>query len=132
MTGKGGVGKTVLAALLARCLAERGLEVLAVDLDTNPGLALSLGLPADARWALQVTHDLGVGRVLVVANRVRGEADIAYVRESLPAVDVVAVPDDPAIAGAERRGLAPLDAAPTSPAVHTVQALAHGLLEHPA
>lgn len=45
--GKGGSGKTVVAALLARALADRGKRVLAVDLDTNPGLALSLGLPAD-------------------------------------------------------------------------------------
>ncbi|HEX2027506.1 MAG TPA: AAA family ATPase [Nitriliruptorales bacterium] len=49
VVGKGGSGKTVVAALLARCLAERGKRVLAVDLDTNPGLALSLGLPVDDR-----------------------------------------------------------------------------------
>ncbi len=47
VVGKGGSGKTVVAALLARALAARGRRVLAVDLDTNPGLALSLGLPAD-------------------------------------------------------------------------------------
>lgn len=47
VVGKGGAGKTVTAALLARALADRGRRVLAVDLDTNPGLALSLGLPAD-------------------------------------------------------------------------------------
>lgn len=46
VAGKGGSGKTVLVSLLARALAERGLMVLAVDLDSNPGLALSLGLPA--------------------------------------------------------------------------------------
>ncbi len=44
--GKGGSGKTVLTSLLARALSERGLMVLAVDLDANPGLAVSLGLPA--------------------------------------------------------------------------------------
>lgn len=47
VVGKGGAGKTVVAALLAGALADRGKRVLAVDLDTNPGLALSLGLPAD-------------------------------------------------------------------------------------
>lgn len=46
IVGKGGSGKTVVAALLARSLAGRRRRVLAVDLDTNPGLALSLGLPA--------------------------------------------------------------------------------------
>ena len=47
--GKGGAGKTFVAATLARTLARQGRRVLAVDLDTNPGLAYSLGLgPADA------------------------------------------------------------------------------------
>ncbi|MDP8961734.1 MAG: AAA family ATPase [Actinomycetota bacterium] len=46
ITGKGGSGKTVVAALLARHLSSGGRRVLAVDLDTNPGLALSLGLRA--------------------------------------------------------------------------------------
>lgn len=48
VTGKGGSGKTALVAMLARVLAGRGWRVLAVDLDANPGLAVSLGLtPAD-------------------------------------------------------------------------------------
>ncbi|MFN2607375.1 MAG: hypothetical protein ABR511_05695 [Acidimicrobiales bacterium] len=46
VVGKGGSGKTVLAALLARALSDRGLIVLAVDLDANPGLAVALGVPA--------------------------------------------------------------------------------------
>ena len=46
VVGKGGAGKTVLAALLSRALAGRGWRVLALDLDTNPGLAVSLGTPA--------------------------------------------------------------------------------------
>jgi CO dehydrogenase maturation factor len=44
LIGKGGVGKTVLASTLARVLARRGRKVFAADLDTNPGLAISLGL----------------------------------------------------------------------------------------
>lgn len=45
LIGKGGVGKTVLSSTLARTLARRGRKVFAVDLDTNPGLAFSLGIP---------------------------------------------------------------------------------------
>ncbi len=44
--GKGGAGKSVVSATLARLLARRGRRVLAADLDTNPGLAYSLGLGA--------------------------------------------------------------------------------------
>jgi CO dehydrogenase maturation factor len=44
--GKGGSGKTTVAGTLARVLAERGLEVVALDDDSNPNLALTVGLPA--------------------------------------------------------------------------------------
>ncbi len=44
IVGKGGVGKTTLSALLAQEYAGRGLRVLAIDTDSNPNLAHSLGL----------------------------------------------------------------------------------------
>lgn len=43
--GKGGAGKSVISGTLARLLARSGRRVLAADLDTNPGLAFSLGAP---------------------------------------------------------------------------------------
>lgn len=43
--GSGGVGKSVISATLARLLGRRGRDVLAVDLDSNPGMAWSLGVP---------------------------------------------------------------------------------------
>lgn len=45
IVGKGGAGKTVIASTLSRLLAREGRSVFACDLDTNPGLAISLGLP---------------------------------------------------------------------------------------
>jgi CO dehydrogenase maturation factor len=42
--GKGGSGKTTLAALLARQLAATGLPVLAIDADVNQQLGVALGL----------------------------------------------------------------------------------------
>jgi CO dehydrogenase maturation factor len=46
--GKGGSGKSVMAGTLARVLARRGREVLTLDSDMMPGLALSLGLGLDS------------------------------------------------------------------------------------
>jgi len=46
LSGKGGVGKTTLTALLARQAAARGHPVLVIDADPNPNLHLALGLPA--------------------------------------------------------------------------------------
>lgn len=53
VTGKGGVGKTTLTALLARAFAERGFKVLAIDADPSPCLGQALGLPAEALAQLE-------------------------------------------------------------------------------
>ncbi len=52
ITGKGGVGKTTLTALLAQVYADRGRDVLAVDADPSPCLAGALGFPAELRAKL--------------------------------------------------------------------------------
>ncbi len=46
VTGKGGAGKTTIAATMARLFARRGFDVNALDGDPNPNLAAALGLPA--------------------------------------------------------------------------------------
>lgn len=43
--GSGGAGKSVISATLARLLGRTGHKVVAVDLDPNPGMAWSLGVP---------------------------------------------------------------------------------------
>ena len=45
ITGKGGVGKTLLASLLSRAFAESGYSVLAIDADPDSNLAATLGFP---------------------------------------------------------------------------------------
>jgi CO dehydrogenase maturation factor len=52
ISGKGGVGKTTLAALLAQVYADAGRDVLAVDADPAPCLAGALGFPPDLRARL--------------------------------------------------------------------------------
>lgn len=46
IVGKGGVGKTTISALISQEYAARGMRVLAIDTDSNPNLAYSLGLDA--------------------------------------------------------------------------------------
>ena len=43
ISGKGGVGKTLLAALLARIFHESGYSVIAIDADPDANLAATLG-----------------------------------------------------------------------------------------
>lgn len=52
ITGKGGVGKTTLTALLAQAYADAGRQVLAVDADPSPCLAGALGFPDELRAQL--------------------------------------------------------------------------------
>lgn len=237
VVGKGGSGKTTTAAVIARTMARRGRETLALDCDTNPNLGISLGLGEEAtehlvavrdavdageeehaatadelvgRFAVEapdgvrlavvsaIDHpkpgcpccgispeqllgelareqrvviadfEAGIGtltrlegcpidvlvvvveptakslevgrravdalgdsspaRIVVVANRIRDEQDVTRVRDALPELIRVLVPDDGAITEAERHGLAPLDSAASSAAVQALVDLADGLL----
>jgi CO dehydrogenase maturation factor len=53
ITGKGGVGKTSFASLLAYVLVEKGHKVYAIDADPNATLAQALGFPPEL--AAQIT-----------------------------------------------------------------------------
>lgn len=54
VVGKGGVGKTTVAGLLARTYTARGSRVVAIDTDSNPNLGLSLGLSLSDTEAVPV------------------------------------------------------------------------------
>ncbi len=47
VSGKGGVGKTLIAGGLASGFAERGLKTIAIDADSSPNLGLTLGLSTE-------------------------------------------------------------------------------------
>ncbi|MHA2370713.1 MAG: ATP-binding protein [Candidatus Hodarchaeales archaeon] len=52
VVGKGGTGKTLVSATLARLLAQKGRKVVAVDLDSNPNLGFALGLDYETMEAI--------------------------------------------------------------------------------
>lgn len=52
ITGKGGVGKTTLAGLLARAYAARGRKVVAIDADPDANLASALGIAPERAAAI--------------------------------------------------------------------------------
>lgn len=52
IAGKGGTGKTTIAGTLARLIARRGRQVWAIDADSNPNLAVTLGVPREAHERL--------------------------------------------------------------------------------
>jgi len=47
VSGKGGVGKTLIAGALVCFFAEKGLKTIAIDADPSPNLALTLGLSSE-------------------------------------------------------------------------------------
>ena len=58
ISGKGGVGKTTLAALLAQVYADAGRNVLAVDADPSPCLAGALGFPSELQDQLSPISEM--------------------------------------------------------------------------
>jgi len=60
VTGKGGVGKTAVAAVLGRCLAARGRRVLVVEVDPRENLHQMLGVPPTGGEILRAADRLWV------------------------------------------------------------------------
>ncbi len=58
ISGKGGVGKTLISALLARAFFEAGYSVTAIDADPDANLALTLGCPGGEVTPISEMKDL--------------------------------------------------------------------------
>jgi CO dehydrogenase nickel-insertion accessory protein CooC1 len=118
-------------------------DVVVADFEAGLGTVLRMDRPVDVvvvvvqptvkslevgARAVETVTERDLGRVLLVANRVRDEHDLARVHETFDGLDPVVVPDDAGIAEAERHGVAPFDADPRPSAVATLTALADRLL----
>jgi CO dehydrogenase nickel-insertion accessory protein CooC1 len=75
-----------------------------------------------ARRAIEIAD--GVTEIVVVANRVAGEADLDLMREVLGERELFVIPEDDVIAAADRDGIAPIDLDPDSPGVAALVRLA--------
>lgn len=81
-----------------------------------------------AAGAARLARDMGVQRLLGVANRCASEADIERLTTAV-GTDSFAIPHDPAVADADRRGVAVFDVQPTSAAMVAVGEVADALLK---
>ena len=63
----------------------------------------------------RLAADLGVKKVRVVANKLRDEKDEAFIRENIPAEDLLGmIHFNPEIMDADRQGLSPYDCSPSA------------------
>jgi hypothetical protein len=85
IVGKGGSGKTTLAALLVRALSEEGKTVLTIDADINQHLALTLGYPAEIIEAMpDVGNALPRLKRLLAGSNPRIQPETTMVKTTLP------------------------------------------------
>ncbi len=104
-------------------LSEQRVDTVLVVVEATPK-SVEVGMRA-----VELARERNVARVVVVANRLRDDADLEIIRSAFPDCEVVAVPDDPKIVEADRKGVAPIDLAPDAPAVRALVGLAEDLAE---
>jgi CO dehydrogenase maturation factor len=125
---------------------EAGKDIVIGDLEAGVGTVLRL--PEDAAdivlvvvqptaKSIEVARRVAPAasrkaRVVIVANRVRDDDDLALIRAAFPDEEIAVVPDDEAIAAADREGRAPIDVDDEAPGVRAVVALADRLAGAPA
>lgn len=103
-------------------MGERPVDVVVVVVEPT-AKSLEIG-----SRAVRLVREHRLGRVVVAANRIGSDDDLARVRAAFPGLDPIVVPEEPAIIAAERNGEAPLDAAPEAPGVRALVTLAESLV----
>jgi len=102
-------------------LGEEHVDTVVIVVEATPK-SLEVGARAAALAAERT-----VGRIVVVANRIRHDEDLQTVKDAFPGMEVVGVPHDMKIVEADRKGIAPIDLDPDAPAVRALVALASTL-----
>ncbi len=82
-----------------------------------------------ARRGIEIAGD--IGEVIVLANRVRDDADLEAIKAALGDREMIVIPEDPVIAAADREGTAPIDLDSDSPGVAAIVKLAERLAGRP-
>jgi len=103
-------------------LSEQRVDTVLVVVEPTPK-SVEVGMRA-----VDLAKERSVTRVIIVANRLRDDADLEIVSSAFPGCEVVGVPDDPKIVEADRKGIAPIDLAPDAPAVLALIGLAQNLV----
>lgn len=103
-------------------LGEEHVDTVVIVVEATPK-SLEVGARAAALAAERT-----VGRIVVVANRIRHEDDLETVKAAFPGMEVVGIPHDMKIVEADRKGVAPIDLDPDAPAVKALVAMASTLL----
>ena len=91
VTGKGGVGKTTIAATLARLLSARGRKVLLVEVDPRENLHYFLDVPPSGGAAIKVDTRLwleNVQPVRVLEDLVRQKVAVAALARKIVGTEV--------------------------------------------
>jgi CO dehydrogenase maturation factor len=90
VAGKGGAGKTTISATLSRLLARQGRDVTVIDGDSNPNVAVALGVDRDLAESLQPLPTSLVSRRLG-GTALNEPVDQVLATHSIPAPDHVRV-----------------------------------------
>ncbi|GAC1341776.1 MAG: hypothetical protein NVSMB29_12780 [Candidatus Dormibacteria bacterium] len=123
---------------------ETGRRALIADMEAGMGTLTRMGAGAldvavliveptpksvgVAKRAIQLIADSRIASTtVIVANKIRGEGDLAWLRAELEGTQLTVIPDDAAVRDADIAGISPLDAAPESPAVIALVNLAQRL-----
>jgi len=102
-------------------LANEKVDVVLVVCEPTPK-SIEVGSRAAA-----LAREKNLGRIIVVASRVRNDDDLKVVQKAFPDFEVIPVPDDSSIVTADRRGISPLDLPQPGPAVAALVQLAESL-----